>query len=57
MQVGLTQKDSATQACQAIRVVRMGGDKIKEADINNLCRDFGELQFKPGSASWTLPST
>jgi hypothetical protein len=55
--VGLTQKDSATQACQAIRVVRMGGDKIKEADINNLCRDFGELQFKPGSASWTLPST
>jgi hypothetical protein len=46
MQAGLVCKDSAADAWEVIR--RMGGDRIKEATADKLCRDFTDLQFKPG---------
>jgi hypothetical protein len=48
MQVGLAQKESAADAWEAIRAVRMSGDKIKEANVDKLRHDFADLQFKPG---------
>jgi hypothetical protein len=48
MQAGLARKESAAEAWEAIRAVRMGGDRIKEANVDKLRRDFGDLQFKPG---------
>jgi hypothetical protein len=47
MQVGLAQKESAADAWEAIRAVRMSGDKIKEANVDKLRHDFADLQFKP----------
>jgi hypothetical protein len=46
MQAGLARKEPATEVWEAIRAVRMGGDKIKEANADKLCRDFSKLQFK-----------
>jgi hypothetical protein len=48
MQAGLTQKESTAYAWEAIRVVRIGDDQIKEATTNKLCRDFADLRFKVG---------
>jgi hypothetical protein len=48
MQAGLACKESAADAWEAIRAIRMGGDRIKEATADKLRRDFGELQFKSG---------
>jgi hypothetical protein len=45
MQAGLTRKESTVEAWEAIRV---GGDRIKEANADKLRRDFGDLQFKQG---------
>jgi hypothetical protein len=48
MQAELARKESAAEAWEAIRAVRMGGDRIKEANVDKLRQDFGDLQFKPG---------
>jgi hypothetical protein len=48
MQVGLARKESATAAWEAIRAIRMGGDKIKEANTDRLRREFSNLEIKPG---------
>jgi uncharacterized membrane protein YgcG len=46
MQPGLARKESTTDAWEAIRVIRMGGDHIKEATTDKLHRDFGDMQSK-----------
>jgi hypothetical protein len=48
MQAGLACKEIASDAWEAIWTVRMGGDRIREATADKLCRDFTDLQFKPG---------
>jgi hypothetical protein len=48
MQAGLACKESAADAWEAIRAIRMGGDRIEEATADKLRCDFGELQFKSG---------
>jgi hypothetical protein len=48
MQAGLARKESTTDAWEAIRVMHMGGERIKEANADKLHRDFSDLQFKLG---------
>jgi hypothetical protein len=48
MQAGLARKESTTDAWEAIRAMRMGGERIKEANIDKLRCDFSDLQFKRG---------
>jgi hypothetical protein len=48
MQTGLTRKESAADAWEAIWAARMGGDRIKEAMADKLHHDFENLQFKAG---------
>jgi hypothetical protein len=48
MQDGLTVKSTAHEAWQAIRKVHLGADRIKEANAEQLRREFGDLIFKPG---------
>jgi hypothetical protein len=48
MQASLACKESASDAWEVIRTVRMGGNRIKEAMADKLRRDFTDLQFKLG---------
>jgi hypothetical protein len=48
MQVGLMCKETVVDSWEAIRTVRMGADRIKEATADKLRRDFNDLQFKAG---------
>jgi hypothetical protein len=48
MQVGLVRNESAFDAWEAIHAMRMGGERIKEANADKLRREFSDLQFKPG---------
>jgi hypothetical protein len=48
MQADLACKETAADAWEAIRTVHMGGERIKEATADKLCRDFNDLQFKVG---------
>ncbi|KAK3121536.1 hypothetical protein QOZ80_8BG0655630 [Eleusine coracana subsp. coracana] len=48
MQAGLARKASAAEAWEAIHTVRVGVERVKEANAEKLHRDFGDLQFKSG---------
>jgi hypothetical protein len=48
MQAGLTNKESAQEAWEAIRRIRIGADRVKEANAERLRHEFTELRFKPG---------
>jgi hypothetical protein len=48
MRARLAGKEFAIEAWEVIRVVCMGGERIKEANADKLHRHFSELQFKPG---------
>jgi hypothetical protein len=43
MQAGLARKESAVDAGESIRAIRVGRDRIKEANADKLRRDFTEL--------------
>jgi hypothetical protein len=46
--VGLTVKSTAHEAWEAIRKVRLGADRVKEANAERLRQEFGDIIFKPG---------
>jgi hypothetical protein len=48
MQAGLACKETAADAWEAIETGRMGGERIKEATVDKLHRDFDDPQFKAG---------
>ncbi len=48
MQAGLAVKPTATEAWEAIRQVRVGADRVKEANAERLRREFGDITFKAG---------
>jgi hypothetical protein len=48
MQAGLARKEAPAEAWEEIQVIRLGGDCIKEANVDKLRRDFDHLQFKQG---------
>jgi hypothetical protein len=48
MQAGLARKDSAYDAWEAIKTIRVGIERVKEANIEKLHREFSEMAFKPG---------
>jgi hypothetical protein len=48
MQAGLARKDSAYDAWEAIKTIRVGVERVKEANAEKLCREFSEMAFKPG---------
>jgi hypothetical protein len=50
MQAGVANKESAREAWQAIRRIRVGADRVKEANVERLCHDFADIKFKPGES-------
>jgi hypothetical protein len=50
MQAGLVRKDSAKEAWDSIKSVRVGADRVKEANGEWLRREFMDLAFKPGKS-------
>jgi hypothetical protein len=48
MQAGLAVKESAMEAWEAIRSIRVGADKVKEANAEKVRREFDDIAFKPG---------
>jgi hypothetical protein len=48
MQAGLAVKETAKKAWEAIRSVRVGVDRVKEANAEKLRKEFNELRFKAG---------
>jgi hypothetical protein len=48
MQAGLAVKENAKEAWEAIRSVRVGVDRVKEANAEKLRKEFNELRFKAG---------
>jgi hypothetical protein len=46
MQASLTNKETAHEAWEAIRRVRIGADRVKEANADHLRQEFTELKFK-----------
>jgi uncharacterized membrane protein YgcG len=50
MQAGLAVKHSAQEAWEAIRKIRLGADRVKEANAEWLRREFGDLAFKSGES-------
>jgi hypothetical protein len=47
MQAGLAVKRSAHDAWEAIQKIRLGADRVKDANVERLRREFGDLAFKP----------
>lgn len=50
MQAGLAVKETAAEAWDAIRTIRVGVDRVKEANAEKLRQDFNEISFKPGES-------
>jgi hypothetical protein len=46
MQVGLVVKETMKEACEAIRSIRVSVDKVKEANVKKLHREFDYIAFK-----------
>jgi hypothetical protein len=40
-------KESAKEAWEAIQSIRVGADKVKEANAEKLRREFDDILFKP----------
>ncbi|XP_062217702.1 uncharacterized protein LOC133917893 [Phragmites australis] len=47
MQAGLARKDSAYDAWEAVKTIRVGVESVKEANAEKLRREFAEMAFKP----------
>jgi uncharacterized membrane protein YgcG len=50
MQVGPANKESAHEAWEAIRRIRVGADRVKEANMERLRHDFTDIKFKPSES-------
>jgi hypothetical protein len=50
MHTGLATKETAKEAWEAIREVRVGVERVKEANAEQLRREFSNLRFKPGES-------
>jgi hypothetical protein len=48
MQAGLANKEMAREAWESIRWIRIGADRVKEANTERLQQEFAEMRFKPG---------
>jgi hypothetical protein len=48
MQAGLAMKESVMEAWEAIWSIRVGADKVKEANAEKVHREFNDIAFKPG---------
>jgi transposase InsO family protein len=48
MQAGFTNKESAREAWDSICKIRIGVDRVKEANVQRLRQEFAEIRFKPG---------
>jgi hypothetical protein len=48
MQAGLTNKEMAHEAWESIQRIRIGADRVKEANAERLQQEFTEIKFKPG---------
>jgi uncharacterized membrane protein YgcG len=48
MQAGLAVKETMKEAWEAIRSIRVGADKVKEANAEKLRREFNDISFKSG---------
>jgi hypothetical protein len=48
MRAGLAVKDTVCEAWDAICLMRMGADRVKEANAEKLRQDFAAITFKPG---------
>ncbi|WVZ66256.1 hypothetical protein U9M48_015503 [Paspalum notatum var. saurae] len=48
MQAGLAVKETAKEAWEAIKAVRVGVERVKEANAEKLRKEFNELKFKAG---------
>jgi hypothetical protein len=48
MQSGLANKETACEAWESIRRIRVGADRVKEANEERLRQEFAEIKFKPG---------
>lgn len=48
MQAGLARKRSAFEAWESIKEIRIGVERVKEANAEALRRDFAGIAFKPG---------
>lgn len=50
MQAGLARKASAAEAWDSIKSVRVGAERVKEANADRLRREFTGLSFRPGES-------
>jgi hypothetical protein len=50
MQVDLAVKQTVHDAWEAIRKLRVGANRVKEANTEQRKREFGEITFKPGES-------
>ncbi|WVZ77374.1 hypothetical protein U9M48_025249 [Paspalum notatum var. saurae] len=48
MRAGLAVKETAKEAWEAIKAVRVGVERVKEANAEKLRKEFNELRFKAG---------
>jgi hypothetical protein len=48
MQAGLAVKETTKEAWEAIRSIRVGANKVKEANAKKLRREFDDIVFKSG---------
>jgi hypothetical protein len=48
MQAGLACKDSAYDAWEVIKMIRVGVERVKEVNAEKLRWEFSEMVFKPG---------
>jgi hypothetical protein len=50
MQAGLTNKEMAHEAWDSIQKIRVGADRVKEANAKRLRHEFTEIKFKLGES-------
>jgi hypothetical protein len=48
MQSGLANKETAHEAWESIRKIRIGADRVTEANAERLQQEFADIRFKPG---------
>ena len=54
MQAGLARKETAKEAWEAIQAMRVGVERVKEANTEKLRKEFNELRFKAGVEDFSL---
>lgn len=50
MQAGLARKATAKEAWDSIKSIRVGAERVKEANADRLRKEFADLVFKPGES-------